>query len=247
MGVRGRPAGSAKRPELATGTIEEIPARIILGYILALTSPEGIPHLEQAFEDARLSGDAGLECDAALHLAGALRMNRRWRESLQLSRRMRTRSIEAGLRGREVLFTMDELLTALDAAGDLELCIRLGWQLIDDPAVTPGLAMEVLANIAIALLETGRVDEAREALERTGPEDADMTLFRAMAFSELERVSGRPDRAIRSRTLRSGGSPTTSTCRSFGCREPGPAWSSDARSILSRSRSIQPWSTTVRS
>jgi DNA-binding CsgD family transcriptional regulator len=177
------------------GTDEERTAEWALGIALAIAgSAEGITHLARALGLARESGDIQGELTAGFHLGNAMKFVGRWDESLRIASEMRLRAAELGLRSREILFIWNEFITLLDGMGAFEHSIRLGLELLGDPAVPARLVNEIVGMAAVAMVELGRIDDARDLLKTQRP--SEHALCPALALAEIELASGRPARAI---------------------------------------------------
>jgi DNA-binding CsgD family transcriptional regulator len=183
--------------DLARGTSEEASAKHLLGTVLAFSGSRGaLAVLREAIEEARAAENTALECDAALTLAGALRMFGEWRHAQAIARPKVRRARELGLRRRELSFRAFLLAVLIENLGDFARGIPEGYELLEDPGLEFGSREELAGTTAIALVEVGRLDEARELLDgplgRTPPQ----LVMPALARAELELASGRADVAI---------------------------------------------------
>jgi DNA-binding CsgD family transcriptional regulator len=156
---------------------------------------ESVVYLRLAADRAQREGKTAVAFDAAFHLVTAMKFAADWKASLPLAETYRRNAIDAGLRTWDVMFRWHELVTRLDCVGDLERVIEIGEGLLADIAIPARLVGDTTGSLAIAHLERGRADIARELLERT-PRSEQESIYPYVAWADLHVAEGDPSSAI---------------------------------------------------
>jgi len=183
---------SARRAlTMAKGTTEFTDAMKSLGIsLVGMGSRDGITHLRLAVNRARRERNLPLALDAALHLVIAMKYFREWEPSLKIADDYRREAVAAGLRTWDVMFRYHIATTHLDCSGDLDRVVEIGEPIIDDVAAPARIVDDTIGQVASALTELGRLDDARALLARSSPREELETIFPLIAWTELLLADG---------------------------------------------------------
>ena len=192
-------ARAALRAATAAG-IETGPARRTLATARSITGApmaSWIGHLEAAHREARERGDAAEESMCAKILVASYEGS----GDLAVGRRMGEAFVErakaAGLVGWEQSIRAT-MVSMANGAGDIARAIDEGLALLDEP-LERRVRAQVSGYTALALVDAGRLDDAREIVDAGlagSAEDVDGRFDLVWAEAELAAASGEPARAI---------------------------------------------------
>jgi DNA-binding CsgD family transcriptional regulator/tetratricopeptide (TPR) repeat protein len=156
---------------------------------------DAVVYLRLAADRARRERKTTVAFEAAFSLVTAMKLTKNWKASLPMAEAYRRSAIEAGLRSWDVMFRWHEMATCLDCAGDMERVVEIGEGLLGDVAIPARLVGDTIGSVAIAHMERGRVDVARELLQRS-PRSEQESIYPYAAWADLYVTDADPSSAI---------------------------------------------------